>query len=208
MPPVPIRSQRKPKGLGPERREEILASALKLFSEFGVHTVSTRQIAAAVGISQPSLYAYFPTKLALIEEVSARAFVALTESTRAVSHDLRGAERILALGRVYIQFGLQQPEAYRVAFMMESEVGAAEGASPMLVAGLVSFNMHRQAVAEEFGAGLSPHAIDLLAQSLWASLHGLVSLMIARPGFPWVDRQELIDFHLQRIVENLKPASA
>ena len=45
------RSPRKAKGQGAERREEILAAALKLFTEFGLYAVSTRQIAQAVGIS-------------------------------------------------------------------------------------------------------------------------------------------------------------
>ncbi|HEX2559547.1 helix-turn-helix domain-containing protein, partial [Phenylobacterium sp.] len=45
----PPLSQRKPKGSGFERREEILAASLRLFGERGVHGVSTRQIAEAVG---------------------------------------------------------------------------------------------------------------------------------------------------------------
>ena len=60
------------------RREQILDQALALISEQGVHAVSTRKIAAAVGITQPSLYAFFPTRQALVAEVSRRAFSALS----------------------------------------------------------------------------------------------------------------------------------
>ena len=56
---TPLRSPRKAKGAGPERREEILAAALRLFGQYGLYGVSTRQIAQAVGVSQPTLYAYF-----------------------------------------------------------------------------------------------------------------------------------------------------
>jgi AcrR family transcriptional regulator len=198
------RSPRKPKGSGAERREEILDHALKLFSEYGVHTVTTRQIAAAVGISQPSLYAYFPTKQALVEEVSARAFQALSSRTQQVSHTLRGVHRLDALARVYINFGLEQPDAYRVAFMLEpTRSNESCRHDPILQAGLSAFDGLRQAVAVELGEGRSDEQIDLLAQSFWAATHGLVSLLIARPNFPWCDREALIEFHLKRLAAGL-----
>ena len=49
---------RKARGSGHERREEILRAARELFLEHGVEGVSTRQIAARVGISQTALYVY------------------------------------------------------------------------------------------------------------------------------------------------------
>jgi AcrR family transcriptional regulator len=182
------------------RREQILAEALRLFAEHGVHTVSTRQIAAAVGVSQPSLYAFFPTKQALVGEVSARAFLAL--STR-MAEELRRAPppgALARLGRVYIDFGLTQPDAYRVAFMMEGVRKQAAGDHDGAMAiGLGAFLIFRGAVAEALGAERGAEDIDLMAQSLWASLHGLVSLIIARPNFPWADRRRLIDLHIRRL---------
>jgi AcrR family transcriptional regulator len=199
-----VRSPRKPKGSGAERREEILDHALKLFSEYGVQTVTTRQIAAAVGISQPSLYAYFPTKQALVEEVSARAFQALSSRMQQVSHALRGVRRIEALARVYIEFGLEQPDAYRVAFMLEpTRLGEPCRPDPILKAGLGAFDGLRQAMAAELGEGRTDEQINLLAQSFWAATHGLVSLLIARPNFPWCDRIMLIEFHLGQILKGL-----
>ncbi len=49
----------------------------------GMQAVTTRQIAAAVGVSQPSLYAFFPNKQALEAEVCTRAFEELTSRTTA-----------------------------------------------------------------------------------------------------------------------------
>ena len=194
---------RKAKGLGPERREEILAHALRLFSEFGVHTVSTRQIAAAVGISQPSLYAYFPTKQALVAEVCRRAFDGLTERMAAVMDRYQGRELMKRMGQTYVDFGLSQPDAYRVAFMIEVRHEPADTApDPALMAGVEAYNLHREAVSRVAGAGGRAEDIDILAQSLWASLHGLVSLLIARPTFPWADRDRLIEAHLASLLPN------
>ncbi len=195
------RSPRKPKGHGAERREEILDAALALFSEQGVHAVSTRQIAAKAGISQPALYAYFATKDDMAAELCVRAFAILIERMRA--ERVRGAltvgnfERSL---RVYVDFGMERPNAYRVAFMIEKsqhgEFLEKAGSRPMVV-GLEAFELFRDMIGEYQSAGLT--VLDdtlLITQTLWAGLHGLVSLLIARPEFPWIEREALINAHI------------
>lgn len=193
---------RKAKGHGGERREEILDHALRLIGESGVHNVSTRQIATAVGISQPTLYAYFPNRHALVAEVGSRAFRSLAARMRKDAAAPGSAEdRLLAVARSYIRFGLEQPDAYRVAFMLEA--GSAEdkgGDDAVLAAGIETFTVHRGCVADYLGPAADEDEVTVAAQSMWASLHGLVSLFIARPGFPWVDREQLIDHHLQSLV--------
>jgi AcrR family transcriptional regulator len=193
---------RKAKGHGGERREEILDHALRLISESGVQNVSTRQIAQAVGISQPTLYAYFPNRHALVAEVGSRAFRALTARLRKdVAASGSARDRLLTVARSYVRFGLEQPDAYRVAFMLEAGSGEDRGGDDaVLAAGIETFMIHRGCVADYLGAGVDDVQVTLVAQSMWASLHGLVSLLIARPGFPWVDLEQLIDHHLQRVV--------
>lgn len=193
---------RKPKPIGP-RREEILAAALKLFAEHGAHAVTTRQIASAVGISQPSLYAFFPNKHALEAEVCVRAFGELTSRLNQGLDALkRGSCDIRDLGRIYIDFGLTRPDVYRLAFMVEKgDPAGAIGSSgeSVLKASLRSFHVLREALHLTLGTGLPPDDLDLLAQSLWAALHGLVSLFLARPLFPWSEQHRLIEFHLARV---------
>jgi AcrR family transcriptional regulator len=194
---------------GPERRKDILAQALRLFGLHGVHRVTTRQIAAAVGISQPSLYAFFPTRQALVEEVGVQAFEALTDRLNAAWDQYDGLERILQMGRVYVAFGLEQPDAYRVAFMIEEPGALADATDNLaLMAGLQAYNVNRLAVADHLGPDRSELDIDLMAQSLWAGMHGLVSLLIARPGFPWTGREALIDHHLRHLMAGLSSRRA
>lgn len=193
---------RRPRPVVP-RREEILAVALKLFSEHGMQAVTTRQIASAVGISQPSLYAFFPNKQALETEVGTRAFEELTSRiTEGLDALKRGSCDIRDLGKIYVDFGLAHPDAYRLAFMVEkpSSVAAVNGSEdPILAAGLKAFYLLREAVTFSFGARLKEGELELLAQSLWAALHGLVSLLLARPDFPWSKRKRLIEFHINRV---------
>ena len=53
----------------PGTRERILFEASRLLSLNGYRATTTREIAAAVGISQPSLFFHFPTKRAIVEEL-------------------------------------------------------------------------------------------------------------------------------------------
>jgi AcrR family transcriptional regulator len=52
-----------------EPREEILDAAAKLFSTVGYARTTTRAVAAASGLRQPSLFHYFPTKEDLLAEL-------------------------------------------------------------------------------------------------------------------------------------------
>lgn len=47
-------------------RDDVLAAAARLFGTQGFAATSTREIAQAVGIRQPSLYYHFPTKDAIL----------------------------------------------------------------------------------------------------------------------------------------------
>ncbi len=47
---------------GQERRQAIIEAAVKLFSERGFRGVTTREIAAEVGVTEPVLYQHFPSK--------------------------------------------------------------------------------------------------------------------------------------------------
>ncbi|MBX3094433.1 MAG: TetR family transcriptional regulator [Cryobacterium sp.] len=57
---------------GAAKREAILAAALEVFGEVGLHGASLREIASRVGVSHQSLMHYFPTKNALLMAVLRR----------------------------------------------------------------------------------------------------------------------------------------
>ena len=43
----------------------------------------------------------------------------------------------------------------------------------------------------------------MLAQAIWAAAHGVVSLMITKPYFPWAERQALVDTTLDAMFAGL-----
>lgn len=202
------RSPRKAKGQGAERREEILAAALKLFTEFGVYGVSTRQIADAVGISQPTLYAYFPTKDDIGRELHTRAFELLAERLETAKEEpvLTPADLGRML-RIYVDFGLENPDMYRIAFMEGAGPTKAWMKAPDIAlapAVQSTFGVLAAKMTELHARGLTVDVDPMvLTQSVWAAKHGLVSLLIAKPGFPWADRETLIRNHMDVVVRGI-----
>ncbi len=168
--------------------------------------VSTRDIAGRVGISQPALYAHFRSRDDLLAELCERAFNEQAQRMRALPEDARtDRAALVCICRVYIDFGLEKPDAYRVAFMLEKRKSAEEPLDPrFLAAGLATFEAFQKRLAKLVALGLTrPGDARLLAQSLWAGLHGLVSLLLARGEFPWVERETLIARHLDLLADGV-----
>lgn len=182
----------------PDRREHILAEALRLFARHGMDQVTTRKIAEAVGISQPSLYAHFSSRDEIAIELSRRAFGRLRERMeRALAKGTSELDQLRLMGREYVLFGLEESDAYRVAFMMERANLAADHQAAIHATGMHGFSLVHEFFRVARGADDARTAAT--AQSAWASMHGLVALLLARPNFPWVQREELIEFHLDRL---------
>lgn len=66
-----------------ERRAAIIEAAIRLFSERGFRGVTTRELAQAVGVSEPVLYQHFPSKKelykAIIEQTIDRGYLEALE---------------------------------------------------------------------------------------------------------------------------------
>jgi AcrR family transcriptional regulator len=184
------------------RRAQILDVALDLFAQHGLGHVTTRQIAAAVGISQPSLYAHFPNRDAICVAACVRAMEQLEgELTRMAAPDAPLRTRIGQVCESYVRFGLENEAAYRVAFLGNGAKHGLEGEDEIAEVGLRTFNILCVLVTEAHGG--DPHRVAIVAQSAWASLHGLVSLLLCCKGFPWVDPDAFHRAHLAAVVDQI-----
>src|SRR5450432_588091 len=85
-----------------ERRQAIIKEAIRLFSEKGFRGTTTRELALAVGVSEPVIYQHFATKkdlyAAIIESKSQEVHEAVGFWTEAKSGDDHVA--FTALGRL------------------------------------------------------------------------------------------------------------
>ncbi len=101
-----------------ERHEAILRAAIRLFAERGYHGATTRELAAAAGVSEPILYRHFPTKQdlysAIIEYKAETGIAELEHLLRphAESRDDRGF--FTELGRFVLSRYRQDPSYARL----------------------------------------------------------------------------------------------
>lgn len=95
------------------RREAILAAAKPVFGSAGYHAATTREIAAAAGISEALLYQHFPGKRELFEAVIERAAADL--ESRLCQAD-GAADPVRAAVQAYFDFVQDESALYRVFF--------------------------------------------------------------------------------------------
>jgi AcrR family transcriptional regulator len=208
-------AHRKARGSGHERMIEIMEAARQLFVERGVENVTTREIAARVGISQTALFTYYKTKDEILSRLMVDAFEEFAKTLAAVGNDAADpSDWLRRMIAGYVQFGLTRPDEYRLAFMLVKGPGhfdAAQGAGQPGIVQQVAFPIFiqfEQKIAEAMRSGIIRDGAGssmLLAQSLWAAMHGLTSLLIARPRphFPWEDRDRLIAAQADMILNGI-----
>lgn len=180
------------KGEGRLLRDEILAATEQLLLNTGsAEAVSIRAVADAVGVTPPSIYRHFPDKSTLIFEVCARYFAQLDAEIDAAVEGLDDPMAALrARGRAYIEFGRQNPEPYRIMFMVRPDQGPTAAAQDGWIRESRTFQevLDNVQACIDLGA-LRPEYDDPLVAALgfWARVHGLTSLMISKPAMPWSD---------------------
>ena len=136
----------------------------------------------------------FEDKNELIFAVCERQFERLdrvTEEAAAASDD--PLESLRLRGKAYVRFGLENPEHYRILFMGKAKATPEEFDDERLRVA-ASFDHLVGAVQRCMDAGEIPHSdAFFVALGMWIAVHGLTSLLIAKPDFPWPGAEDLVD---------------
>lgn len=166
---------------GSDLRRSILDQTRHLLVEEGYNNLSMRKIARAVGCSATSIYLHFENKDALFHALIDEGMARLNEALqRADDPQADALERLEALSRSYVEFGLGHPEYYEVMFMLHPERMARYPAEKYRRARR-NFELFADPLAQ--GAETGYFDVDdpaVAASVLWTSLHGAVALLIAR----------------------------
>ncbi len=193
------RSPRKAKGAGHLRRAEILDAAQRIFIALGYEGATIRKIAEAVGLSSTALYMHFEDKAAILGEICDGTLNLLLERNQEIAaRPLPAAERVRAMLEAHMRWALENPYTYQLVYAAprpESVSHWPEGAAAI---SLRSFEIFSSVVRE--AAAENPEAV---AQVLWMSCHGVVSLLNAHPHFPWVDQEQLMTLTLESLMSGL-----
>lgn len=175
-----------------ETRDKILDAARELFVNEGYDGVSMRKVAQKIEYSPTAIYVHFHDKEQLFLELCHADFRRLAESFAAIGQIPDPIERLRRIGYAYMQFGLENPNHYRMMFM-SSHPKLPEGTSMETMGkgnpeeDAYAFLLLTVKEAMAAGAFRSEFAdAELIAQTLWAGVHGVVSLQIAKWEDEWV----------------------
>lgn len=177
-------------------RVKILDAARELFALQGYEGVSMRGIAEKIEYSPTLIYQHFKDKEMLIKELCYADFDKLSETLLATAQIADPRERLLKCGEEYIRFAITHPNHYRLMFMSPLPV-KDDDAERLEIQGrperdaYALLQQHVRSVAA--AGGLRDHGadVDLVAQTLWAGVHGVVALHLALECDPWISWRPL-----------------
>lgn len=187
--PTPPTPRGKPRARGAaaggrarDSRAVILEAAQALLLESGVDGMSIRKLGERCGYTAPTIYHHFGDKAGLVAAVVDERFREVHDVMRAIPRGGDAAAYLNDVARAFVRFSLANPEHYQLLSLPGVEPGsvpAAESAREMVKDAL-------EQLARE--GTLATTDIDAAYEITWAMLHGLISLRLTRPEYPFSDQ--------------------
>jgi len=205
-PRTPTRRKKARRGEGEKLREDILEAAERLLIDTSDEdAVSIRAVAAAVGVTPPSIYLHFADKTELLFQVCQAHWGRFDDYLRRAAERIDDpVKRLRVCGRTYVRFGLANPEHYRILVMAKPQQlpPNADIAELLLNSG---FTQLVTAVEEAVAQGQLIGNPMLIVFSAWSLVHGITSLLISHPYLPWPDQDELVEHLIETLLRGLAP---
>lgn len=180
-----------------EFREEVLKAARAIVLAEGFGALSMRKIAEAIDYSPGTIYLYFESRDDIAHELVHRGFRELVGALAPAAELPDPRARLFDLGDRYVKFGLENPETYRLLFMEDPTFSAAwfdlhgtqespgDQALGFLEACFDDLRAQKRLLSD------APSAV--LAETLWAAVHGIVSLKLLCHDHPQTPAAQLYE---------------
>lgn len=195
-----------------ETRTVILDAARELFVSEGYDAVTMRRIADRIEYSPTAIYFHFRDKEALLKELCESDFLNLAQQFLKIAQVKDPVERLRRTGLAYIDFGMNNPNHYRLMFMTphppvahDDEIlhkGNPEEDAYAFLRSIIVDCIEQGRFRED---AKDP---DLLSQVVWSGVHGVISLNIAKCNDDWIEwkplkkrAQTAIDVLIQGLVK-------
>lgn len=161
-------------------RLRILGAAKNLFLKEGYESTSIRKIAAEIALSPTTIYLYYKDKSDIAYTLHKEGFKILGEQFLVLQHVESGFERLKAMGRIYMNFAIQNTDFYQLMFIMKEPMQfISDKDFCEWEEGEFAFGALQQTVldckAEGYFNGLNENNVAL---NVWALVHGLCSLKL------------------------------
>jgi AcrR family transcriptional regulator len=177
-------------------RSALLDVAEELARERGVEGWSLREASVRIGVSPSAAYHHFDSRDALVRALAERVLRRLGDRLGRAAGRARGGDpqqRLVAVGRGYIRWALEDPAVARLVFGAGHTGSDAPPLSPHPHDVLVA-ELDRLVEAGGLPAAARPGAEFVV----WAAVHGLAALLV--DGLVQLDGQRAVDREAERVV--------
>ena len=190
-----------------DTREKILQAAFAVLSREGYENVSMRRVAEKIEYSPTTIYLYFEDKASLLYAICEETFARLAKRMEAITRETDEPIAGLRAGcRAYVDFGLKNPNHYKVTFINhprhpgDDKLHLKEASMGMKCYGNLRAAVEACIKAKKF----RETDVEAVTQMIWAGGHGITSLLITMPNFPWVKKGKLIDLMIDTLIYGLR----
>jgi AcrR family transcriptional regulator len=174
-----------------EMRERILEVAKEMFLQDGYDKTSIRNIAEKIEYSPGTIYQYFEDKDEIFFIIHQEGFDKLFAMMAVVSEIQHPLEKLQTLGKVYMQFAIENPELYDLMFIMRAPMNRLMDKKKEWERGFASFEFLESIVNECIEQKLIRfQEVKTATVAIWAYVHGLISLYI-RDRFKMLNEDEI-----------------
>lgn len=158
---------------------QLVSSAIERLEEHGPTGLSTREIAKDVNVSTQMIYTCFGGKAGLVEAIYEEGFRRLSQSEQQfVDQENEPMGKLRDIGRGYRNFALENPKLYRMMFGDWLEGFRLPEA--YLERNSEAYQLLLETVGQAVEAGiLGSESPDVIADTLWATVHGTVGLELS-----------------------------
>ena len=160
---------------GVQMKELICAETLRLFSEEGYGNTSIRNIADAIKYSPGTIYLYYKDKDELLYAVQHHGFIKLMKKVKTGAKSLHPLKRLKQICRVYILFGLENPNLYDLMFIVRAPKNIDDTQHKVNDESVIDYfqNCVSDCIRQDF---LYIDNFEHGYLQVWSMLHGLISL--------------------------------
>lgn len=156
-------------------REACVQEALNIIGKSGIEGLSLRAVARRLGVSHQAPYKHYPSRDHLLAEIVARAYASFAAHLDSRPKRNNAYDDLQEIGRAYMEYALSHPLHYRLMF--NTPLPDAAEHPLMLKEARHAFSILRNAIAKLSPAEGEERAVELDALYVWATVHGLASIM-------------------------------
>lgn len=183
-------------------RDQILDISRHMLFEDGYTSLSMRKIAKKANVSATSIYLYFENKDHLMHTLIEESVEDLSQFIESKALDVTdNIERFKRIIESYVDFGLQNPEKYEIIYKVRPESMARYPKEKFRKARR-AYELLVKTIEDSVLAGDMEVENPLVAAySIWAQLHGVVSVVLNKRLDSRIDQKQFIEDSIEHVVQ-------